>query len=89
MTGKQFQKILTEVLQDEDMSTSSLGYIRNILSAAVFKYANGDYDIYAHSNEDGSGQHVGYSFHFAHSKKPWHDFRFPAKGSLAIKLSKN
>jgi hypothetical protein len=87
MTVKQFQKILKEALEIEDMSTSSLQYIMNILSAAISKYANNQYGIYAHSEEDDSGQHVGYYFYLAHPN-PWHDLRFPEKGSLAIKLSK-
>jgi hypothetical protein len=74
---KAIQKLFGEALGHEDMSSSSLSYIVDILWAANNKHANGDYGIYAHPQEDQQGNHLGYCFYLAHVKDPWHDFRLP------------
>ncbi len=86
MTQKQFAKILKEAVETEDMSTSSLKYIMDIVCAACSKYKT-HYSANAHSEKDAKGNHVGYYFYLSHPN-PWFDFRYPAKGSLPIKLSR-
>lgn len=87
MTKKQFAKILKEAVEIEDIPASSLKYIMNIVHAAIFKY-NVSYGAYVHTEEDEQGNHIGYYFYLAHTNNPWHDFRYPEKRSLPIKLSR-
>lgn len=88
MTHKHFEKIIKDALANEDLSTSNLKYIMEILRAANAKFANRHYMIEAVSEKDEKGKHIGYKFNFQHPNK-FCDFRLPFKGCYPIKRSSN